>query len=203
VINLIRRRCKLAAAVVALMLAVGLFTVGQGEASPRDTTSQGAATAAPAGTCLAYLATNAALQTRVITNNAPGVYSLTSWQTLTCGATSISVPRGKRGLVVVEVDAELTCTGADGQWCLGRALIAGLEGQPNAPEPDSFSWANSEPNPAQWEANTFTRTAILSCPATFPAARCVYPVVVQVRNHAAGLSFRVDDATIQAQVTYF
>ena len=199
----ITRRWPAALAALTTACAAALLGAAAGQATGQSPTPQAAALPAAAPACWSALATNPYLQTRVVTTSDASTYTSTAFSNLACGVTSVSVPRGRRGLVVVKVDAEVTCTGADGQWCLGRVLVGGAEGQPAAPEPDSFSWANSEPNAAQWESNAFTRTRLLYCPSTTPAASCVYPVVVQVRNHATGLVLRVDDSTVHAQVTYF
>jgi hypothetical protein len=157
--------------------------------------------------CTFFSATNASVQTRVRTNNTPGFYTNSAaWADLACGSFSVTVPRGKSALAVVKTDAEVTCTAAaatDGQWCQGRVLINNVEGKPNAPEGDSFSWSNSQTDASAWESNAFSRTAYLRCPATTTTAVCTFPVKVQVKNHAAGLNFRVDDATVHAELTYF
>lgn len=191
-------RKALVAAALAVVAILGLLA-GSGQAAAP--TPQATPLAAPV--CTGWLATNPYLQTREVTTSDASTYTSTSYVTMACGVTAVSVPRGRRGLIVVGVDAEVTCTGADGQWCLGRVLIGGAEGQPSAPEPDSFSWANSEPNAAQWEANTFTRTRLVACPSTWPAAACSYSIYVQVRTHAPELLLRVDDSTVHAVVTYF
>jgi hypothetical protein len=186
-----------AAAAVAVPAASAI-----GAASPQSRQDTAAATATTSS-CTGFSATNSAVQTRVVTTSTPTFYTSTSWTNLACGSTTVTVPRGRSALVVVSVDGEVTCTGAGGQWCLGRVLIAGAEGYPTAPEPDSFSWANSEPNANQWESNAFTRTRALSCPSSSTAASCTFAIVTQVRNHAANLNFRVDDSTVRAQVTYY
>jgi len=111
-----------------------------------------------------------------------------------------------RAGVVVRVDAEVICTEqtATTQWCMGRVLFgaSGVEGQPNAPEPDSFSWAHSTTDIGEWESNSFTRSHTLSCPDTHEGP-CFFGVKVQVRNHADGLNFRVDDSTVDADLTYY
>jgi hypothetical protein len=167
-----------------------------------------AAVAAATPDCHFFSATNTATQRRVSTNNTPGFYTSTAWTDLRCGTFNVTVPRGKSALVVVKTDAEVTCTTSDpanDQWCQGRVLINGAEGQPSAPEPDSFAWANSQVDPNAWESNAFSRTAYLRCPkeAGANARACTFPVKVQVKNHAAGLTFRVDDATVDASLTYF
>lgn len=191
--------------VLTATAAIAVPAVAMGTATPhsrQDTlTLTRPAAAAPA--CTSFAAGNAAEQTRVVTNNTAGFYTSTAWTNLACGSTVVTVPRGRRALLVVHVDAEVLCTGADGQWCQGRVLIAGVEGQPSAPEPDSFSWANSELNANQWESNAFTRTRLLGCPARYPRASCTFTVVTQVRNHAADLNFRVDDSTVHAHATFF
>ncbi len=156
--------------------------------------------------CTLFSATNSATQNRVYTNNTPGFYTSTSWVDLDCGTFSVTVPRGKSALVVVKTDAEVTCTTGDAtnnQWCQGRVLIDGAEGQPTAPEPDSFAWANSQTDPNAWESNAFSRTAYLKCPKKHQAGPCTFPIKVQVQNHGPNLNFRVDDSTVDARLTYF
>jgi hypothetical protein len=194
------RRAGLLAVPVALVAA--LLSVGRGDAAPVVAPAQGAPAPDRVATCLLYAATNSALQTRLVTSNDPRIHTSTLWESLECGTRQVTVPRGRRGLVVVKVDAEVACTGADGHWCLGRVLIGGVAGQPTAPEPDSFAWANSEPNTAQWESNAFTRTRAVVCPSNASLPVCTLTVRVQVRNHVEGLSFWIDDSTVHVQVTY-
>jgi hypothetical protein len=52
-----------------------------------------------------------------------------------------------------------------------------------------------------WESNAFTRSLQVRCPLT-ALPECSYRVQVQVRNHTQGLNFRVDDSTVEAQLTY-
>lgn len=202
--RLTRRRLA-AATILAAVLSAAAYasTAGADTASVAGNAQQptGAAPAA-APVCQRFAATNTALQTRVVTGDGAIGYTSTAWTNLICGDTVITAPRGRSVLVVAQVDAEVTCTGPDGQWCLGRVLIGNAAGAPTAPEPDSFAWANSEPNAAQWEANTFSRTRDLACPRTFPLAVCTWRVLAQVRNHAAGLTLRVDDSTLHVQGTY-
>jgi hypothetical protein len=197
------RRWPAALAALSTACAAVLIGAAAGRASGQGPTPQAGPAPAVAPVCWSGQATNPYLQTRVVTTSDPSYYTSTAWSTLACGTTWVSVPRGRHGLVTVNVDAEVTCTGAAGQWCLGRALIGGVEGQPAAPEPDSFAWAHSAADPTLWESNAFTRTRPLACPSTAIVAACVYPVAVQVRNHASGLTFRVDDSTVRVQVTYF
>lgn len=193
-------RAVLAAAGVAAA-ALALTASGPAAAGPAGPQTSGVAPAA--ATCKTFTATNAAVQTRVVTTSDATLYANTpAWADMACGTTAVTAPRGRAVLAVVQVDAEVTCTGPDGRWCQGRALIGNAEGEPAAPEPDSFSWANSESNAAQWEANGFTRTRDLACPAKFPLPVCTWPVRVQVRTHAPGLLLRVDDSTVHASGTY-
>jgi hypothetical protein len=195
-------RRPIVAAVVALAavlaLGGGLLAGSSQAATPSP---QAAPAAVPA--CTGWLATNPYLQTRLVTTSDASTYTSTAYVPMACGTTAVSVPRGRRGLIVVGVDAEVTCTGPAGQWCLGQVLIGGVVGQPSAPEPDSLAWAHSTPDAAAWEANTFTRTRFVACPSTAPAAGCSCQVQVQVRTHADGLLLRVDDSTVHAQVTYY
>lgn len=151
-------------------------------------------------------ATNAALQTKVVTSSTPRFKSDTAWSNLECGALTVTVPPGMRGGLVVRTDAEVTCTGPvldQTQWCLGRVLVGGVEAFPRELEVDgSFAWAQSSPDVGAWESNSFTRSMTLDCPASAPSL-CAWNVVVQVRNHAAGLNFRVDGSTVEAQLTYY
>jgi hypothetical protein len=195
-----RRRC-IGTLGVLTILALAAPSAAIGSAR-QQTAQENTARAAAPPACTNFSATNAYAQTRVVTTNNDSHYTSTSWTTLACGVTTVTVPRGRRGLVVAKVDAEVTCTGTDGSWCQGRVLLDGVEGQPNAPEPDSFSWANSEPNANQWESNAFTRTRELRCPRSHGSSVCSFRVVTQVRNHASGLDLRVDDSTLHVQVTY-
>jgi len=189
------------AAVVVAAVAALVFGVGAASAAPPKPDAQAAPTAVTAPVCATFAAANAAGQRRVVTNNSPGLYVNTAYAPMDCGTTTIRLPYARRALFVTRVDAEVTCTGLAGQWCLGRVLYRGVEGQPNAPEPDSFAWAKSNPDAADWESNSFTRTGVVG-PCSLLTG-CAVVVQVQVRNHAAGLLFRVDDSTVDVDVTYF
>jgi hypothetical protein len=182
-------------------LAFALLSVARGDAAP---SADQAAAPSRAPVCAAFTATNPALQTRVVTSSDARVSTSTNWTALPCGSTTVTIPRGRAALVSTTVDAEVVCTGAEGQWCEGRVLVDGVEGQPTAPEPDSFAWAAAQPSATRWESNAFTRTRLMRCPLV-PAVvtSCVYDVVTEVRNHASGLAFRVDDSTVRMQATYF
>ena len=187
----------------SVFAATNIAKNGQDAANAKLDLKSQVAGAAP--DCKFFSATNAAVQRRVYTNNTATNYTNTDWQNMQCGSFSVSVPRGKSALVVVKTDAEVSCTVAtsDSQWCQGRVLIDNAEGMPNAPEPDSFSWANSQTDPSAWESNAFTRTAQVRCPADNKDALCTYMVRAQVKNHAPNMTFRVDDSTVDASVTYF
>jgi hypothetical protein len=196
----------LAAAVVVVPVAVSAAThgsVSQGAAAKPATAKASvrpAAAAGPGHDCLGFAARSP--QTRVVTDDFARINTSTNWTTLPCGSTTISVPRGHRALVVAHVDAEVSCRGPNLQWCQGRVLIGRVEGEPNAPEPDSFAWATARADLNQWEANAFTRTAVVACPRTSPRPICLIPVITQVRNHALGMTMRVDDRTLHVQVNF-
>ncbi len=194
-----------ALALVATPVVASTFGQSAQDTAAQSDTKAIAALATP--DCSFFSATNSATQNRVYTNNTAGFYvNSAAWADLACGTFNVTVPRGRSALAVVKVDGEVTCTAAvatDSQWCQGRVLLNGVEGKPNAPEPDSFAWANSQVDPNAWESNAFTRTGYLRCPSTVTTTVCTFPVKVQVKNHAAGLNFRVDDATVDARLTYF
>jgi hypothetical protein len=200
---MIRVRRRPAMVLAAVLAAAGVLfgaSAGQAATSQQDRPQ---VTPGLAPACVSFLATNPHAQTRVVTTSGASTYASTSWTVVACAASTVSVPRGRRGLVVVHVDAEVNCVGAPaGQWCLGRVVVAGLEGEPRAPEPDSFAWSTSSQNGNQWDAHAFTRTRLVGCPATAPGP-CVFSVYLQVRTHVPGLVMRVDDSTVDAQVTYF
>ena len=216
----IKRKVAAAIGAVSLLLFGGGTVLAESvlkhSAQDANVKLDAAAIAAAAPDCHFFSATNGAVQRRVSTNNTPGFYTATAWTDLACGTFDVTVPRGKSALVVVKTDAEVTCTTGDDandQWCQGRVLIGPNEGQPNAPEPDSFAWSNSQTDPNAWESNAFSRTEYLRCPregnhdpqtgATAGNKPCTFPIKVQVKNHAADLNFRVDDATVDASLTYF
>jgi len=188
----------------SVFAATNMANNGQDAANAKlDLEAQLAAAVVP--DCKFYSATNASVQSRVYTNNTATNYTNTDWVNMQCGSFTVSVPRGKSALIVVKTDAEVRCNVAtsDDQWCQGRVLIDGAEGQPNAPESDSFSWANSQTDPNAWESNAFTRTAAVRCPIDSNNALCTYMIRAQVKNHAPNMNFRVDDSTVDASVTYY
>jgi hypothetical protein len=221
-----RSKLVLAAFVVALLGVVPFVAAaapndGNGTAVAEETKSEplkntGGQTdvQVPAGTVSGAAAvcvyplpvTNGELQTKAVTSVTPRFHDSTVWTNLECGSLSVSVPRGKRGLLAVRTGGEVTCTGPavdQTQWCEGRVLVNGFQAHPAAQEADgSFAWAQSSPDVGAWEANSFSRFQTLSCPTTSLLPLCTWNVQVQVRNHAEGLSFRVDESTVETQVTY-
>ena len=167
----------------------------------------GTSLAAPAATCEYPIdATNAALQTKVITSSTARYYTNLEWMDLACGSLTVTVPRGKAAGVTVDANAELTCTHiseADTtQWCEGRVLVNHTDGFPVETEADgSFAWAHSETDFGAWESNTMSRSRTLRCPENSPGD-CSYNVRVQVKVHAPNLEFRVDGSHVRAQLTY-
>lgn len=164
---------------------------------------------AAAATCMFPVnSTNSALQTKTVTSRDPRYYTATSWTNLECGQLTVTVPRGRSAGLVVRTDAEVTCTELGSanrtEWCEGRVLVNGVGGEPAAQELDgSFAWAQSSLDAGAWESNSFTRSRTLRCPVVSTTVLpCAYSVNVQVKTHASGLNFRVDDSTVEAQLTY-
>lgn len=164
---------------------------------------------AAAATCMFPVdATNAMLQTKTVTSRDARYYNTTAWTDLECGQLTVTVPRGRTGDVVIRTDAEVTCTelgSADRtEWCEGRVLVNGVEAEPAPQEVDgSFAWAQSSLDAGAWESNSFTRSASLRCPLiSTNLLPCSFKVNVQVKNHNNNLNFRVDDSTVEAQLTY-
>lgn|GEM_PF-6356555 len=195
----------IAATVVVLLgvPAAGVAAVGNGPKDPQ--VADGTARAAAAATCeWPVNATNSALQTKTITSSEARYKADIAWSNLECGALTVTVPPGMRAGLVVRTDAEVTCTGSSPdqtEWCLGRVLVNGLEAFPRELEADgSFSWAQSSPDFGAWESAAFTRSTTLTCMGNVV---CSWNVQVQVRNHAEGLSFRIDGSTVEAQLTYY
>ena len=206
-------RKKIIAVTGGLLLAMVLLLPAAGSAAP-GAASQGtagrpvtatarvlpAAALGPAAECLAF--TGNSPQTREVTDDFARTASSTVFTTLPCGSTAVSVPRGRSAVIVAKVDAEVSCQGPAGQWCIGRVLIGGVEGEPNAPEPDSFAWATARADLNQWESNAFTRTRRVTCPRSIvTTAPCRVTVVTQVRTHAAEMLMRIDDRTLDVLVS--
>ncbi len=192
----------IAAAVVAVPTISGAAL-----SAPKDPQIPGGRVSAAAVACeWPVNATNSALQTRTVTSSEPRYKMDTAWSDLECGMLTVTVPRGMRGGLVVHVDAEVTCTGTSPdatEWCLGRVLVGGLDAFPRELEVDgSFAWAQSSTDGGAWESNAFTRSVTLECSPNHEGP-CSWPVKVQVRNHAPGLSFRIDGSTVEAQTTYY
>ena len=164
---------------------------------------------AAAATCMFPVsATNSMLQTKTVTSRDARFYSTTAWTDLECGQLTVTVPRGRTAGLVVRTDAEVTCTELGSanrtEWCEGRVLVNGVGGEPAAQEVDgSFAWARSSLDAGAWESNSFTRSRTLRCPVVSTTLLpCSFDVRVQVKNHNTGLNFRVDDSTVEAQLTY-
>lgn len=194
------------AAMAVALLGLPAAAVGPSSNGPADPQVPGrAALAAAAATCeWPVNATNSALQTKTVTSSTARYKSDTAWGNLECGALTVTVPPGMRGGLVVSTDAEVTCTGTDPdltEWCLGRVLVNGVEAFPRELEADgSFSWAQSSTDIGAWESAAFSRSTTLTCAGN---VTCSWNVQVQVRNHAEGLSFRIDGSTVEAQLTYY
>jgi hypothetical protein len=172
---------------------------GQGAAVAVAAPVRPAVAAAPVNDCVGFAASSP--QTRVVTDDFARTVASTLFTTLPCGTTSVSIPRGRTALIVAHVDAEVSCRGPVNQWCIGRVLIGGVEGEPNAPEPDSFAWATARADLDQWEANGFTRTRRFTC-SRLSRTTCVVSVITQVRNHASGMTMRIDDRTLHVQANF-
>lgn len=174
----------------------------QSKPQPKGTSADGNA-AALAASCFTFApAANALGVRRTVTTSDAAFYTLTAFQNLECGAATIPVPFGKRAMIVVRSDAELTCTGGLGSWCEGQVLINGTVAFPQAPDiTGSFAWAHSDPDFGAYESNSFTRSlAVGPCGA---AGGCLVPIQVRTRNISAGLTFRVDDLTVDVDASYF
>lgn len=112
-----------------------------------------------------------------------GYYSGTAWQDITCTQTSFNLKNGEQAVVVADFNAESDCQGSvptNGQWCQARALLNGAEGQPTAPEPDSFTFDNVAGDLYNWEANSMQRSWQIRCATT---TGCKYKFSVQTRMH--------------------
>lgn len=112
-----------------------------------------------------------------------GYYSGTTWQDVNCTQTSFNLKNGEHAVVVADFNAESDCQGSvptNGQWCQTRALLNSAEGQPTAPEPDSFTFDNVAGDLYNWEANSMQRSWDIRCANT---AGCKYKFVVQTRMH--------------------
>ncbi len=182
-------------------------TVPLKASSLKDPQKSDGLSAAAASCMFPVNATNSALQTKTVTSRDARNYSATAWTNLECGQLTVTVPRGRNAGLVVRTDAELTCTGSAPdatQWCEGRVLVSGVQAEPAAQEADgSFAWAQSSTDVGAWESNSFTRSATLRCPAVSTTQLpCAFSVNVQVKAHTTGLNFRVDDSTVEAQLTY-
>ena len=193
------------AGIAAVLVGVPAVSLAASSA-PKDPQVPGKASVAAAVCEWPVNATNAMLQTKTVTSSSARFKSDTAWSDLECGALTVTVPSGMRGGLVVHVDAEVTCTGLAPdatEWCLGRVLVGGLDAFPRELEADgSFAWAQSSTDFGAWESNAFTRSMTLECSPNHEGP-CSWPVKVQVRNHADGLSFRVDGSTVEAQLTYY
>ncbi|HEU5187836.1 MAG TPA: hypothetical protein VFT87_05025 [Candidatus Saccharimonadales bacterium] len=194
------------AALAAILLGVPAASVASASKTPHDPQVPSGVSTQAAVCEWPVNATNAALQTKVVTSSTPRFKSDTAWSNLECGALTVTVPPGMRGGMVVRTDAEVTCTGPapdTTQWCLGRVLVNGVEAFPRELELDgSFAWAQSSTDFGAWESNSFTRSMTLNCPSSANEP-CAWQVQVQVRNHMDDLSFRVDGSTVEAQLTYY
>lgn len=196
------RMSVMAVGLAAVLLGVSVASASGSSSTPHDPQVPGSTV--QAAVCeWPVNVTNSALQTKTITSSSARFNSGTVWSNLECGALTVTVPPRTIGGLVVRVDAEVTCTGLEPdqtQWCQGQVLVDGLAAFPRELEADgSFAWAQSSTDFGAWESNSFTRSQTLVCRTTTP---CTSLVQVQVRNHASGLSFRIDGSTVEAQVTY-
>ncbi|MGH7196780.1 MAG: hypothetical protein ACREGJ_03385 [Candidatus Saccharimonadales bacterium] len=184
------------------MMLVPATATSAAPVSDNDGNKQAGVSAAAADVCVRYLNLNAAGRVYVSTYAEPRTYTSTSWTNVKCGGTTVAVPRGRQALLDVSVDAEVDCNGTSGQWCQGRVVVSGVEADPVAAEPSSFSWDSSSSAVNEWGAHGFSRYARASCPSNNSSAYCYYRLYVQTRNHASGMSLWLDDLTVDVEVLY-
>jgi len=167
---------------------------------PADKAPQGVA-ATPA--CSAIRVHNPYRQVTNRTTSGSRIYTgNTTWTTASCGVSSFTVQYGRRAYAIVRVAAETDCYGgAANQWCQARVLVNGIEADPAGAEPDSFAFDSNNGGQFDWQGHAFTRARpiFFGCPSR---SGCTYPVVLQYKTHATGMSLWVDEQTLEVDVTY-
>ncbi len=74
--------------------------------------------------------------------------------------TKITVPTGKKALLVSRFSAETACAGLVNNWCSIRILVDGHEAAPATDFGFAFSTVNSAaPNNYQWQSNSMDRAS--------------------------------------------
>lgn len=200
----------LAALVVAVATPTAYLTARagvtnlQGESEVKTTSKNADATnigitADPS--CRRLSAANSAGQDIFLSTADPKTYQGTLWQNINCSGTSFRLKFGERALVVADVSAETDCTSTvptNGQWCLARALLNGVEGHPIASEPSTFAFDSVAGGSNNWQAHAFNRGWEVRCGQT---AGCQYKFMVQTRNNEGGSSIWIDELAVHLRVT--
>jgi hypothetical protein len=155
-------------------------------------------------TCSRLSAANASAQEIFLSTGNPKTYSGTAWQDVTCTATTFKLKYGQRALISSTFNAEADCNGVNGQWCKTRALLSGAEGQPLAPEGDSFAFDSAAPGAsavggtANWQAHSMNRAWERTCWTT---TGCTYRFVVQTQMRDATSNMWLDELATSIRVT--
>lgn len=153
-------------------------------------------------TCRRQSAANGSGQDIVLSTREPRIYSGVLWQNVECTNTTFRLGLNQRALVVADVAAEADCrsnTPTSGEWCEARALLNGVEGEPQTPEPSSFAFDSVAGGTGNYEAHAFNRAWEVRCLQT---AGCQYRFVVQTKMHSSSVSgLWLDDIGVHLRVT--
>jgi hypothetical protein len=199
---------KLKSRLMAVSLAASLgLTVGGAaivRASQSDNPQSSTAAAAEADpVCRRQSAANASGQDILLSTANPKTYTGTAWVSVNCASTTFRLKYGERALVTSHFNAEADCNGTtptNGQWCLTRALLNGVEGVPVAAEPDSFAFDGVAGGTNNWQAHSMVRGWEIRCGVQ---EGCQYKYVVQTRMHDASVTgMWLDEVAAHLRVTY-
>jgi len=194
--RLLRRTLFVAAGLLATLIPVGPAFAMRADPGPQ-------AAPAAASACDVFRVKNPFRQVTVRNYSSSRIYTNSSlWALASCGQSSFTVPYGRRAYAVVRVGAESDCYGSGtNQWCQARVLVNHVEANPVGSEPDSFAFDSNNGGQFDWQAHSFARArpVLFGCSAR---SGCTYPVSLQYKVHASGLSLWIDEQTLEVDVTY-
>lgn len=169
-----------------------------GQVDPTAKTDAKGLVIAAEPTCSRQSAANTYGQEIFLSTGNYKTYSGTSWQDVTCTATTFKLKYGQRALITSDFNAEADCNGPAGQWCKTRAVLSGSEGRPLAPEGDSFAYDSTAGGANNWQAHSMNRAWERTCLST---SGCTYRFSVQTQMRDATSSLWLDEVAADLRVT--
>jgi len=203
-----RKFKAIATGVAAVLVLVGLPVsyVGAAQSNPQGDTGAtvraDGVVAAAEPKCSRLSSANADQQDIFLGTTNPKVYTGMAWQDVNCTTTTFRLKPGQRALVVSTFSAEADCNGSvptNGQWCEARAMLNGVEGQPQGLEPDSFAFDSVAGGVYNWNAHSMQRGGEVRCAN---ADGCQYKFAIQTKMHDSTVTgMWLDEVAADIKVT--